>query len=101
MKITANIILAGVFIGIGFLLGWFVRDWLCPDTNTAIVNQLDKDADSVKELKKKEQIRYVEVEKVKTVIEKVVDTTGCADIPNDELGAIVLEAYNKERPQAD
>jgi len=100
MKTTALGIIIGFIVGL--LSGFTIYSvCFCADTNDAIIEQLAKDSKKVDKIKEKEVIRYVQVEKVKTVIETVVDTTGCADVPNYELGAIVFDALNIERPKAD
>jgi hypothetical protein len=87
--------LAGLAIGLGIY-----STFLCVDTNTAIVKQLDKDADAVKEIEKKAEIRYVEVEKIRTVI-KTVPADECFDRPVPGIAADeLLKAYNEARPSA-
>lgn len=49
--------------------------------NGAIAKQLKQDDKAITLVKEKVEIRYVEIEKVKKVIEFVVDTSGCLDAP--------------------
>ena len=59
---------------------------------TIIVEQLQKDSKAVDEIKEREVIRYVEVEKIKEVIRNVPDTSGCLDT---DLGDIITDQLHQ------
>jgi len=103
IKITNNILLALVFIGVGGIAGWFVRDWFCADTSEQIVEQIKDDGKKLEEVKKEVEIRYVTRERIKTVVREVPVDVECLDSPDVLLPVAdgLRLAFDPERPAPD
>jgi hypothetical protein len=99
VKIVLFSLFGSFLIGVGIGLAIY-STFLCTDTNKAIVKQLDKDSEKVREIKKQAEIRYVEVEKIKTVIKEV--SGECFDAPIPDVAADgLLNAFEQARPTTD
>lgn len=103
VKITSNILLALVFVGLGAIGGWFVRDWFCADTSEQIVDQLKDDAKEIEKAEKEVEIRYVTRERIKTVVREVPADAECLDSPDVLLPVAdgLRFAFDAERPPSD
>lgn len=86
MNVRATLISCLIALIIGLYIGYSVHSlFICPDVNKGIIGQLDDDADKVDEIKKEAEIRYVKVEKIKTVIKEVQGE--CFDTPIPDVAA--------------
>ena len=97
LKYTNNILLALVFVGLGAIGGWFVRDWFCADTSEAIIKQLEEDNRKLAEAKAEVKVKEVYRDKIRTVI-KTVPAGECFDSPIPAVAAPTSRAIFNPSP---
>ena len=93
------IIFGLVLLAIGLVSGYgFHASFICPDSNSAIVEQFKKDDKAVKVIEKKAEVRNVEI-KQKVDVVKATPTDECFDrsIP-DESADLLFDTLQPQRP---
>lgn len=102
IRITGNVILSLVFMGVGACVGYAVRDYFCPDSDAAVVSQIEKDGKKLADAAAETQVRATRREKIKTIISAVPADDQCIDraIPADMADGL-RNAFHGKRSATD
>jgi len=93
ISLVSIIMVAGILFGSGLYSGYM---YCKSGEASGVVKRLKKDSQSVDKIEAQAEVRYVTVEKIKEVIRKVPDRTGCLDTPTpDDFNSGLYEAYSK------